>query len=334
MSSSADLVTGAAPGALRRRLRERFAAWLDRRVPPARSVTLDQRRLFIMPSRVGLLFFLCLLVMLLTAVNYQNNLGYGLTFLLVTLFVVAILHTYANLSGLRLHALRAGPAYPGQLTEFELRLERGSGRPRFGLHLGWPDGEEQVVSLVDQDSLDLRLHCPVGERGWFHPGRLRIESHYPLGLLRCWSWVDLDLRALVYPRPLAGKTPPLSGATSPGGRAHAGAGTDDFYGFRNYRPGDSLRQVHWKGFAKGQALQSKQYAAHDERECWLDWDALPGVSTEHRLSQLCFWALEFERRRRSYGLRLPGTRLSPGLGKRHLEQVLTVLALYGQERRQ
>lgn len=326
--SSAPEAKASRPPAWRQRARRRFSAWVGRRIPPARSVTLDQKRIFILPSRVGVFFSLCLLVMLLTAINYQNNLGYALTFLLTTLFIVGILHTYANLAGLGLHALRARPAYPGQRTEFDLRLERG-GRARYSLRLGWPGSGEQVVDLVEEDSEVLRVHCQVGERGWYHPGRLRVESNYPLGLLRCWTSVDLDLRALVYPRPEPSRVFPARSGGLPDGAALPVPGDDDFYGFRDYRPGDSLRGVHWKGHAKGQDLQVKQYAAYAGRSAWLDWDAYPGLPTERRLSHLCYWALECERRRRDFGLLLPGREISPGRGEEHLETVLTALALHG-----
>ena len=94
---------------LKRRLRASFQQWVNRRIPPAREVTLDQRRIFIFPGKVGFFFGFCLLVMLVTAINFQNNLCYALTFLLATLFMVAILHTFANLSGLTIRALRAQP---------------------------------------------------------------------------------------------------------------------------------------------------------------------------------------------------------------------------------
>lgn len=92
---------------IRSRLRRRFQEWVNRRIPPARSVTLDQKRIFIFPSRVGFFFGLTLVLMLLLSINYQNNMGYAVTFLLATLFVIAVLHTYANLSGLTIHAYRA-----------------------------------------------------------------------------------------------------------------------------------------------------------------------------------------------------------------------------------
>src|SRR5210317_1124520 len=127
---------------IRQRLRSRFRQWVNRRIPPARSVTLDQKRIFIFPSKVGLFFGLCLLVMLMTAINFQNNLSYALTFLLATLFIIATLHTFANLSGLTIRALRAQSAFPGQQSEFDVQIERGKQRDHYALHLKGPDSTE------------------------------------------------------------------------------------------------------------------------------------------------------------------------------------------------
>ena len=33
--------------------RRKFGGWINRRIPPSRSVTLDQRRIFIFPTGVG-----------------------------------------------------------------------------------------------------------------------------------------------------------------------------------------------------------------------------------------------------------------------------------------
>jgi uncharacterized protein (DUF58 family) len=318
---------------IRTRFRRRFREWVNRRIPPARSVTLDQKRIFIFPSRTGLFFALCLLVMLITAINYQNNMSYALTFLLSTLFIVGILHTYANLSGLTIRALRATPVFPGQQSEFSLQLERGGRREHFALLVKWPNSTASIVNLVEQDQVQVHLHMAVGNRGWFSPGRLLLESTYPLGLLRCWTWIDLDLCAMVYPQPLASSELPGLATDHDDGAAVPIAGSDDFHGFRDYRHGDSMRQIHWKGMAHGQGVQTKQYNAYASRSAWLDWEMFPGMGTEQRLSHLCYWALDFEGRNEEYGLRLPGVAIEPGTGERHRDRVLQALALHGIERR-
>jgi len=316
---------------LRERLRRRFQQWVNRRIPPAREVTLDQRRIFIFPSKVGLFFGICLLVMLMTAINFQSNLSYALTFLLATLFIVAILHTYANLSGLTIRAVRAQAAFSGQQSQFDLSITRGRKRDHFALHMKWPGSTEALVSIVEEDTVSVGLHMAVVGRGWYSPGRMLLESTYPLGLLRCWTWVDLDIRAMVYPRPLS--WPDLSGASSdaPDGAAELVKGDDDFFGFRNYQKGDSLRHVNWKALAKGQGMQTRQYTAYAERTVWLDWEMFQGLGVEQRLSYMCYWVLEFDADQEEYGLRLPGYTLEPGHGERHKEAALKALALYGLE---
>ena len=118
---------------------------------------------------------------------------------------------------------------------------------------------------------------------------------------------------------------------TPDGAAALIDGNDDFYGFRNYRKGDSLRQVHWKGLAKRQGVLTKQYTAYADRSVWLDWDMFAGLGTEQRLSHLCYWVLEFDRRGEEYGLRLPNVLLEPDLGEKHRDRVLKELAIYGLE---
>jgi len=314
-------------------MRRRFREWVNRRIPPARSVTLDQKRIFIFPSWAGLFFGLSLLVMLMAAINYQNNMSYALTFLLATLFIIATLHTFANLSGLTIRALRAEPAFPGQVTEFDVLVEKGKQRDHFALHLKWPDSTDALLNLIEDDRVKVQLHTAVGQRGWYSPGRLLLESTYPLGLLRCWTWIDLDLYALVYPQPLASAELPGLATDKPDGASVPIIGSDDFYGFRDYRRGDSLRQIHWKGLAKGQSVQSKQYAAYADRSVWLDWDMFSGLGIEQRLSHLCYWALAFEARNEEYGLRVPGVVIEPGTGDKHRDRVLKELAVYGQEDR-
>ena len=60
----------------------------------------------------------------------------------------------------------------------------------------------------------------------------------------------------------------------------------------------------------------------------LDWEALPGLDTEERLSQMCRWVLDAEREGQLYGLRLPGVVLPPGRGADHRHRCLKALALF------
>jgi uncharacterized protein (DUF58 family) len=61
---------------------------------------------------------------------------------------------------------------------------------------------------------------------------------------------------------------------------------------------------------------------------YLDFSALHSADVEEKLSQLALWVIEAERARRPYGLRLPGTEISPGVGRLHFHQCLRALSLF------
>ncbi len=306
-------------------LRPRLDRWLARRIPPAPRIRLGQRCIFILPTRFGALFLLMALLIFMVGINYSNSLALGLSFLLLSLFLVAIVETFRNLSGLELVARRSGEGHVGEDIRFELQL---AGRAHQGLELGWPGGPTAQAEVRAGKPRALNLFYPARARGWLQPGRLRVASVYPLGLLQAWSWVDLCQQALVFPRPLPAPLP-SGGWVSGQGRGAEVSGVDDFAGLKRYQQGDAISQIAWKKQAKGGQLLTKQFSARQETRFWLSWAHTEG-DVERRLGMLCHWVLEAERRQQAYGLDIPGTRLEPGLGARQCQQSLRALALFGR----
>lgn len=166
---------------------QRWQRFLSRRIPPSSEVVLNQRRLFIFPTRAGFFFLLCLLVMLMAAINYQNNMSYALTFLLANLFVIAVLHTFANLSGVRLRSAGSQGVFAGQLAQFTFNLDATGKANRHTIVVEWPGVSQAQLAQVSDAPQSVVLSCEVGERGWYKAPRIKVSSVYPLGLLRCWS---------------------------------------------------------------------------------------------------------------------------------------------------
>lgn len=315
---------------IRDRLQRRFNDWIRRRLPPVQSITLNQKRLFVFPSRQGLYFLLVLMLMLVAAINYQNNMSFAVTFLMVTVFVTAILHTFANCSGLTVKAIRGHAAFAGDDVRFDLQLS-AKARDRFGIRLDWKSGDAQQISVFESTEHPVAMYLPTTQRGLFRPQRLLLESIYPLGLIRVWTWLHLDIYGVVYPKPYKYMELPLTVGEGQEGELLNIAGSDDFYGLDSYRPGDPLKHVFWKSYAKGQDLQLKKFSSSADHQNWLDWEAFSTLSVENRLSCMCYWALWFDQRGEEYGLRIPGVTLAPASGDRHKHKVLRALALYGED---
>lgn len=310
------------------RIRDR---WLLKRIPPGPSVRLDQRRIFIMPTAVGMTYILALLLMLIAAINYQNSLAYALTFLLGSVFVVAILHTWRNLAGLVLQAGGSEPVFLDEQARLRVRLE-SRGRLYQSVSVGWPQSGLQQVEVPAGGTCELELSLPTERRGWLRPGRLRVESRFPLGILVAWSWVDLQLCTLVYPRPLEGDLPQSGGideGEDEGARA-SGAGIDDYQGLRPWQPGDSRKRLNWKAFSRGQGLLVKDFSALAGEDPLLDFDMLDG-DIESRLSLLCYWVVELSARQQPFTLHVSGATLEAAVGNEHRSRCLRELALFGQQ---
>src|SRR5690606_27895397 len=140
------------------------------------------------------------LLLFLGGVNYENNLILALCFLMVSLFVMGILHTFRNLSALTLRAGAARNGFVGGHGGLAVVLV-SRGQPHRSVWLSWPGQDAQEVSLEPGEEKAVWLNLALPRRGPVRPQRLRVESRYPLGLLRAWSLVALEHHCLAWPRP-------------------------------------------------------------------------------------------------------------------------------------
>src|ERR1700733_95502 len=101
--------------------------------PP--PLTLQARRIYILPTPAGLAAAALLFVMLLAGMNYSNSLALLLCFMLCGVTLVSMHECHGMLSGLRLLRAEADDSYAGRLGELQLCFENPHTRPRSALQL-------------------------------------------------------------------------------------------------------------------------------------------------------------------------------------------------------
>lgn len=317
----------AAFAALNDRIGQALRAWARRRQgsdPP--DVELQSSRIYILPTRAGLIFAVIAFVMLLGAMNYNNNLGFALTFLLVAVGIVSIHHCHHNLALLRLSALGAEPVFAGDAWQFRFSLQNNRRDARWQLRLNW-DGEPENVCTDLQGDAQIIVQLPVAAvRRGLHPvPRLRMATCYPLGLFEAWSWLNLEVSGLAYPQP-AGE----SHGEATAGSSHTGldaAGDDDYAGMRQWRPGDSPRRIAWKALARTGRKLVHEYRGGAGAPVWIDWESEAGTDDELRIARLTRRVLDAHASGIHYGLRIPGTTIPPDHGSEQRHRCLRALAL-------
>lgn len=308
--------------------------WLTRH-PCTDTWTLNQHNIYILPTKGGLVFGLTLLVMLVSSINYQLNLGYVLTFLLAGSGLVSIHLTHGTLRGLTLRLRPAAPVFAGEAALLEVVMSNpGAARHGVGVRFrgrsfaqrdAWCD-----VPALGQASA--RLSIVPATRGWHALPALVVETRFPFGLFRAWTLWRPASPVLAYPTPEQ-PAPPLPLAQSAPGQttpARQGQGSE-LDGVRAWRRGDSLRQVVWKKVARSGAMVSRETTPESGRTLWLEWQAAQApdrADQESRLSRLVAWVLAAEQQGLVYGLRLPRLQFAPDRGEAHQRKLLRELALW------
>lgn len=292
-------------------------------------LTLTRKQIYILPTRYGLLFIIVLLALLAGSVNYKNNLGFLLTFLLGSMMFISIFHSYRNLYGLQIVSVAAKPVFCGEEANFTLHIRPGN-HSRVAVAFMFLHKEQMPKDLVAATESWIRISLPAAKRGFLKPGPLRISTHYPLGLFRAWSTLRLDIKCLIYPRPFTGSLKTSSDGIADGSQKGKNyPGTDDFQGLKSYQPGDSMQHIVWKAFSRGQGLFSKLFIEQAGVSVMLDWYTLSESNTEHKLSRLCGMVVKAHSLNLVYGLKLPGITIKPDCSEAHRQKCLKTLALYG-----
>ena len=286
-------------------------------------IRLHRRRIYVLPTRFGLLFSAVLTVMLLGALNYNNNPALLLTCLLGAASYQSVFQAFRMLDRIELRAVHADPCYAGELLRLALSFDANS-RPR--LSLGASCGGQETLFDVGRDGAAVHVTVPTQQRGWIRPGRILLRCEYPFGLFQVWSWLNPDFATLVYPR-LEEQAAPLPQALDAAAERPLRRIGDEFGMLRDYHPSDPRRSIAWKASARHDSLLVKEFEQRRGDEIVLDWDATAPLPYEARISRLARWVHDAEARNLPYVLRLPDERIGPGQGADHRHACLRALAL-------
>jgi uncharacterized protein (DUF58 family) len=309
----------------------RIRAWSARRHGvDGLPVKIERRRIYILPSRFGLMLTALLIAMLIAGLNYSSNLGLAFAFFMVSTVLVAMHHCHRNLLGLTVDAQLEVDAYAGSDAVFFFMLRNESAVDRCDVEVRLVAGVQATRSVAIGGYEEVMLAAPVARRGITRWNQFELTTTYPFGWFRAWTYVQAPLTAFVAPSPRGNRPlPAATAATGTAARAES-RGEEDFAGLRSYAPGMALKHMAWKTLARGGEAAVRVYSDLGARPEWLEWSALEGLDAEARLSQLCRWIADCEtHQQRPYGLRIPGVDIPPGRGPAHRSRCLRALALHG-----
>jgi uncharacterized protein (DUF58 family) len=315
---------------VRARLRARAAAWVRRRQGDDRlPATLHARRIYILPTRAGIAFALLVFVMLLAGLNYANSVALMITFVLAGFGLIAMHLCHRNLVGVTLRDVATVDAFAGEHGQLRLTLLNAADTPRIGIEAATDTIERVARDVPAAGTARVDLALPLERRGRLVVDRLRLSTAFPFGLFRAWTYVHVRVEVLAWPVPRGRREAPAEAATGGNAPVVHRAGDEEWFGLREFRSGDSPRQVAWGAFARGRGLLVKTYESPAAHHRTFDLARVPGADLEARLEQLSAWIVAAHARGERYGLVLGDEVIAPESGNQHRERCLRALALFG-----
>lgn len=246
-------------------------------------------------TREGKIFLLFTLLVLLSALHTGVNLIY-LTF---SVLASALLLSYALvlIAQTAVHARRELPleVTAGQPFWMTLTLaNRSSWAPIFCLSIqhNWPEGlhsdfnRHLVLRLSPGREEVFRVPVMAERRGRYVLPEFRFGTRFPFGFFEHVSRAVAACELVALPR--LGVLSQMRGWDGREGQEYLkrrtlrGGRTEEFFGLREYRPGDNLSWIHWRTSARQQQLIVREYAAHDEQTVLLVLNSVVGSNGEEK----------------------------------------------------
>jgi len=162
------------------------------------TVTLTRDRVYIVPTKAGLIFGLLLLALLIGSINYEKNLGFILTFLLAGVGNIVLLSTWRNIAGLELKRIESQPVFAGEEATFSIQLINQQLIDRYSIAISHNGKEYDVIDCKSNSTPQINFKVRSKARGLLNPEKFRLYTEFPTGLFVAWTWVDLSMSCLVF----------------------------------------------------------------------------------------------------------------------------------------
>lgn len=307
--------------------------YLIKRITYQKQIRLNQRNIYILPTRQGMAFSMLLFLLLVSGINFNNSLIYFLTFLLVSITLSTMFYAHKSLHGLTVYTTDGKDSYCGDYTNPQLNIEIPKTKQWFPLSLSIEyQGTRHIINCYQQAQVSITLRIKATKRGYLKLPVIILSTIFPLGFFRAWSNLKLHNTTIIYPQPIPcqyqaktqlqnhkqNKITPLI------------MDNEDFYGLDNYVYGQSLKKIHWKSTAKHQQWMSKLFEQKTgQQQFSFDINQLTSLpNIESKLSCLSYLLIQAEKNKQLYSLKSDKTFIPSGSGKQHLKKCMRLLALH------
>lgn len=247
---------------------------------------MPQRRTRIQIGPGGVVYAFATGLIFFAATSTQANLLFWAFGLMIGALVASIAVALLLMRRLSVERLLPSHAVAGEPLTIRYQITNASRLPVFGviIHESWGRGRRAwrrqgpiadepqrlrarptgyILHLGGRQTIHAQAPCWPLRRGTVGFERIILSSAFPFAILRKTIEFHAPTSLLVYPQIYRLDRRLLHHVSRFGQgdvqRMQRGGGSEEFFGIRPYRPGDSLRRIHWRRSARTGELVSREY---------------------------------------------------------------------------
>ncbi len=231
----------------------------------------------------GFVYVAVTMFLAIGAINSQNNLLFWLFGVSIATLIVSGIFSGNALMRIRVHARALPEVSAGQNTQLHYIVSnRSRFFPLFACLMSESHKDSKSLGAFTPASL---LHLGPGQtstitgtlcpskRGRVTLRTLRLTTRFPFGLLQKSLIFEQPRTLLVLPYQLRIRSELITPQTAHGEqirrRSHRGGKSTEFWGLREYRPGDPRRKIAWKLSARRNGLVVVEHAQTVSTRIWV-----------------------------------------------------------------
>lgn len=282
-------------------------------------------RTYIVPSSFGLATGLLVVLILLLAFVYANNLVYAAVFFVASFCIQNMIRCAKNIEKLFVSELAENEIFAGETSTCTFEIENRGNWDVYDATVSSNNFLHPVTiqQLAPQQKEFFQAQVLLSQRGWQQISGWKIQSFYPFQMFRSWKKVRMKKRILIFPEKKGISLFQMQHAQNQRDEA------EEFLYHLPYQQGQSFLRIDWKIYARLQKFMVKKYGSDSEINTDFRWDQTESLGdSELRLSQLTLWIHECYQRRIEFSLQLPHRFFPKSAQHQHYQDCLRELAVW------
>lgn len=288
---------------LSHKLKSRFNKQLDEF---AAKEGRNQRRPFIIPSKFGFYFGGGILVLLILAFTYANQLIYLVAFFFSSFLFIVMHLTNNNIKHLSIEGFLIPSSFLDHPPKMQLTLSNIHTKFFVRFIDIQIDGKIQkiVPELKPGERLTISIPVPIVGRGLIAYPRITLSTTFPFGIFYSWKRINWKHHFFVYPARIGELNFPQDSQLSENEASailtKASKISDgEFIMHKEYSPSDNFKRIDWRVFARKNKLFTKIYSEHQTQLIFIPIQTLLNLQSpemfEKSLSQITKWIFEAQK---------------------------------------